>query len=147
MNLHSKSLTDNDWKTLVDLEKIAGKSYYYHAITDIDELKKYFYNSKIYFASDKGKIVGYVAYEIISQSEAQITGLIVVPEKQGKGIGKQLIVKILQDLNSINKISVITHPENSAALCVYLKLGFKIKGWKENYYGKGQSRIKLEKKL
>ncbi len=32
-------------------------------------------------------------------------------------------------------MDIVTHPKNTPALKLYLKYGFKIESWKDNYYG------------
>jgi len=38
-------------------------------------------------------------------------------------------------------IWLITHPLNTPAILLYLKNGFQITGWKDNYYGDSEPRI------
>ncbi len=48
--------------------------------------------------------------------------------------------KLLSDLGNKN-FALLVHPENTPALLIYLRLGFLISEWKENYFGNGQPRI------
>ena len=52
--------------------------------------------------------------------------------------------KLLKEIGN-KKIVLTVHPQNNAALRIYLKLGFVIISWKDNYFGDGEPRLYLEK--
>jgi len=66
--------------------------------------------------------------------------IIVLPKYQGKGFGKVIVKKLLA-LAKGNNIYLHTHPKNIVAIILYLKNGFEITSWKENYYGDGEPRL------
>lgn len=108
----------------------------------VKEEVDYLQNSEIYVAFEVTKIIGFIAYED-KQDSVEIISLAVIPEYQKKGIGKLLLNQILGKLKS-RKIHLVTHPRNTPAIILYLKLGFEIYGLKENYYGDGQPRLLLK---
>ncbi len=107
----------------------------------IKEEVDYLQNSEINVAYEGTKIVGFIAYED-KQDSVEIISLAVIPEYQKKGIGKLLLNQILVKLKN-RKVHLVTHPRNTPAIILYLKLGFEIYGLKENYYGDGQPRLLL----
>ena len=108
----------------------------------VKEETDYLQNSEIYVAYEGMKIIGFIAYED-KQDSVEIISLAVIPEYQKKGIGKLLLNQILDGLKG-RKIHLVTHPRNTPAIILYLKLGFEIYGLKENYYGDGQPRLLLK---
>jgi len=142
--IFSKVKTDKDWELFLELEKKAADcSPYYLAFTNITDLKKFVGDSVIYIMFESQTPIGHVEYEL-KNNIAEITGFVLLPEYRGKGLGKLLFGKAMEDLKEIKNIYLMTHPENTAALKVYLSAGFKIKAWKDNYYGNGQPRLQLE---
>ena len=137
--------TAQDWDIFLDLEKaVANSSPYYLAFTNIPDLKKFIGNSVVYLMFDGERPIGHVEYELKNDELAEITGFVLSPDYRGKGLGEVLFRKGMEDLQEIKQIFLMTHPENSAALQVYLAAGFTIKAWKDNYYGNGQPRLRLE---
>jgi ribosomal protein S18 acetylase RimI-like enzyme len=136
--------TEKDWEILLDLEILASKcSPYYFAVTNMADLKKFVGNSVIYLMFDGNKPIGQVAYELKNEV-AEITGFVLSPDYRGRGLGTVLFEKAMEDLKNTKQIILMTHPENSAALRIYLSAGFIIKAWKDNYYRNGQPRLRLE---
>ncbi len=107
----------------------------------VKEEVDYLQNSEVYVAYEGAKNIGFIAYENKKDS-AEIISLAVIPEYQKKGIGKLLLDHVLSALKN-RKIDLVTHPRNTPAIILYLKLGFEIYGLKENYYGDGQPRLLL----
>lgn len=109
----------------------------------VKEEVDYLQNSEIYVTYEGVKIIGFIAYKD-KQDSVEIISLAVVPKYQKKGIGKLLLTHILSILKR-RKIHLVTHPRNTPAIILYLKLGFEIYELKENYYGDGQPRLLLKK--
>ena len=89
----------------------------------------FFVNPKIYCfcAFEKNKIVGTASLHIIQKSNRKM-GLIedvgILPNYQGKGIGKQLIKKLVQKANQLNCYKTILNC-TSENMKFYEKLGFR----------------------
>lgn len=135
--------TDKDWPIILELEKGMLGNLIYRPITEMEELKQYFSKSTIYKVTSNKNLVGYCAYERIID-KAEVTALLVLGQFQKKGIGELMLKKMVNELGDIQNIKVITSPENTVALRLYLKYGFVIKEWKENYR-QGQPRLVLYK--
>lgn len=111
-----------------------------------EEVKKYFANSKALLILDGKEPAGYYSYKYVHPDEAEITGIVVIPSYQGKGIDSMVLKKILSELKNVKKVWLLTHPKNIAALKLYFKFGFVITGWKDNYFGDGEPRLILQSK-
>lgn len=137
--------TEEEWKIVLEIEMMAANaSPYYLAFTNLDELKKFVGQSVVYLMYVGDMPAGHVEYERKNVDVAEITGFVLLPEYRGRGLGKRLFNRAMEDLNETKQVFLMTHPENSAALRVYLAAGFKIKAWKDNYYHNGQPRLRLE---
>lgn len=135
--------THKDWPIILELEKSELDNQIYKPITQIEELKKYFSKSVIYKVFVERQLAGYCAYEL-NNEVAEVTALLVLKQFRNKGLGELMLRKLLQDLKSIHKIKVITSPENTTALRLYLKYGFIIAEWIDNYW-QGEPRLVLHK--
>jgi len=136
--------TENDWQLVSDIKE-AAVSDIFHANLGEVAIKKYLRDFESYFITHENKMVGIIGY----RPEPEINGyyigeLIVSQEYKGKGFGKAAM-QIALELIGNHPVKLTTHPENSPAICLYLKLGFKIKAWKDNYYNDGEPRIVMIK--
>ena len=101
-------------------------------------------NSQFYLATDKGKIIGY------SNAGPGVWGwelyrIYLLPEYQGKGVGKKLLLLSEAFLRSkkARKYHAYVWKENKAALDFYKRNGFaKLEGKNKN-----KAEICIEKKL
>ncbi len=134
---------DEDWPILLELEKSEIENDIYRPITEMDELKKYFSKSVIYKVTVDEKLAGYCSYDL-NKEGAEVTALLVLKPFRRKGLGGLMLKKILGELKTVKKIKIITSPENIVALRLYLKQGFVIKEWIDNYW-KGKPRLILYK--
>lgn len=137
--------TIQDVDLYMELEKSVA-THLYVGTTDSKEVEDNLENNVVYFIEDEGRVVGSVEYEFVSADHAHLWGLVVLPEFQGKGIGKEALKKVLEELEGISLVDLVTHPENTRAIALYESLGFRIAERKENYFGDGQPRLVLEKK-
>lgn len=147
MNISFRKMTDSEWNILLSLERqSAGKHYL--AITDETELRTFLKKSQVYFICDSLNPIGHIEFEL-QNDRAELNGLVLTLPYQKKGIGQQAINHVLNDLKSLNvKIVWLTvHPHNNPAIKLYLRCGFVIKAWKDNYYGDGTPRLILEKEI
>lgn len=146
-NITLKLATEKDIQIYIDLERSAIDSRLYAGVNEtLAEAIEEFKNNKIYFIKKEDKIVGSVSYEIKSSSHAFINGLVVNPEFQKQGIGREALKQILEMLKSFKRIDLVTHPDNTPAIKLYEHFGFVIESKKENYFGDGEPRVVLVRK-
>jgi len=148
MNITFKLATEKDIPTFIALEKSIGNLRTYSNMTDEKEAKDEFKKNIVHFIQYDDEIVGSVEYEIKGPDHAYISGLLVNPKFQGKGIGRETMKWLLKKLQNIKTIDLVTHPDNIVAVNLYKSLGFTIGKRIENYFGDGEPRIilALEKK-
>lgn len=139
--------TDNDWDAVVSIFKTQIGNRYYHSETEIDKVKEAYKNSVINLINFNGHLAGLISYEMHEEGAAEVNEVVVMPEFQNRGIGRFSMEKVLDEVktNGAKSAWLVTHPENSPAIVVYLKSGFKINKWIDNAFGDGEPRIRLEK--
>lgn len=136
-----KKATDDEIPEILEVEKkLAGLKTCY-AITTREEWDREMKDSAVYAIIRNGKIVGDICYEIKNNGRVMISGLMIDPEFQNQGIGSQALEKNFEELKFIRRIDLAVHPRNNAAIGLYLRFGFVIEAWKENFYGDGQPRL------
>jgi len=125
-------------------EKVTGLKTY-SVTTDSEELASNIQKETIYFIKSEGAVAGDVAYEMKSEKEAYLSDLVIDPAYQGRGLGREALTLVLQELEEVERISLVTHPDNQNALALYLSFGFQITSREEDYYGDGEPRFVLVK--
>lgn len=118
------------------------RDFDYPATTVADTIS-YLTGCEVYFVYEADKPIGSFSYKDDKNGQIEVLQVAIVPQHQGKGHGKK-IVKYLLDLVKGKPVWLVTHPKNTPAIITYLKSGFVISGWKDNYYGDGQPRLILK---
>lgn len=128
-------------QVLFELEKRAFFRDFDLPSRNVEEQIDYLKESEVFALYENGVVVGFFAYRQ-GENDVELLVIAVDPQKQGNGYGKMLIAKLLE-LTKNRTVRLVTHPKNSGAIRFYLKSGFTISGWKDNYYGDGQPRLLL----
>lgn len=103
--------------------------------------------NKAYFvAKQDGKIVGFAGF-MRNFSEVEIMNLVVRKNCRGKGIGKMLLQKIIENAqnNEIQEIFLEVNENNKRARQLYQDAGFAEVGKRKNYYGQESAILMLKK--
>ena len=81
--------------------------------------------------------------------ELQITSIAVHPEYVRKGLGKFLLSELIKRSNSLrtNQILLEVKDTNEPAKALYKSMGFKIKGFRSNFYKDGSDALIFVKQL
>ena len=81
------------------------------------------------------RIVGYIGYRSVLD-EADITNVAVSPDLRRRGIGHQLLEKLLHIAGNegISAIYLEVRVSNIAAITLYEHAGFRLCGQRKNYY-------------
>lgn len=90
--------------------------YWYSKRDDMRNV--YFPSATTYVYENSGRVSGF-----ISMVENYIAAIFVLPESQGKGIGKQLIDFVK---SQYGKLELSVYKENEASVAFYKKQGFRI---------------------
>lgn len=140
--IHLVKAGHKDLTEFLFTEKSIRKTNTYSATTDEKEAKAFLGTNEVYLIKKGMATVGNISYTLKGR-KAHISGLVIVPKFQGKGIGRIALMLILKKLKKRKSIELVTHPQNSRALSLYLSLGFTIQSWKNNYFGDGEPRLIL----
>lgn len=135
---------EKNTKLVFDLDNKAFTRDFDFIFKNLEEMLKFFKNSTLYIVCKNNVPAAYFAIEKKGKDEAEITTVAVIPDYQRKGIGRMIIKNAFSLLKDYKSIKIITHPYNTGAIILYLKSGFKIYGWKDNYFGDGQPRLLLK---
>ncbi len=136
-----KLATEKDIPIYIELEKSVMGVKTYSGIANEDEAREEFKNNVVYLIENNGEIIGSTQYEIKSPEHIYLSGLVINPKFQGKGIGREVLKQVLEKINNVKRSDLVTHPDNIFALKLYESFGFTIESRKENYYGDGESRV------
>lgn len=128
-------------EVLFELEKRAFFREFDLPSRNTQEQIDYLKESEVFALYENGMAVGFFAYRQ-GKDDIELLVIAVDPKKQGNGYGKIMMDRVLE-LTQNQTVRLVTHPKNSGAIRFYLKSGFTISGWKENYYGDGQPRLLL----
>ncbi len=141
-----KEATELDIPTLVSLEeKVANVKTYSPMLTQEEWHAEISKNGKVYLIARNESLVGDTSYERENEDSACISGLVIIPEFQGQGLGRMAMEKVLAELSDVKKIWLVVHPENDSAVKLYESLGFIRGEVKENYFDDGEPRMVMIK--
>jgi ribosomal protein S18 acetylase RimI-like enzyme len=143
MNIHLKKVGSEDIPTLISIEQSVSGSKLYSPMLTNGEWSEALKKNITYLITEGDTIVGEVSYEMKDLSHAYIDGLAVSPAFQGRGIAREAMGMILDELKDVGQIDLVTHPENLKAIKLYESLGFKIESRIENYFGDGEPRVRM----
>lgn len=145
-NINLQRAKADDVDIFISVEKTAIGVKTYSGITDEAEAKQEIEKNIVYFIKIVDKVVGSIEYKMEDGDMAYLSGLVVLPDFQGKGIARQAIERVLEEIGDVKKVYLVTHPHNTPAIKLYLSFGFIIDGWKDNYFGDGEPRIIMARK-
>ena len=142
-------ITADDIKIYADIENsVIDPKTYPWTVTSEEAAERIGDKNFSYFIKKDGRIVGNLRYRMKAPDHAYITSIVVRPEFQGQGIGREAMeILISGELNGVRRIDLVTHPDNTKAIAMYTKLGFVAESKKENYYGDGEPRLVMSKTL
>lgn len=140
--------TLSDWQEIGAIESNSGNACY-KALTLEGELKEFLTESRVFFAINNGKKIGSVGIKQLSDKQAQLVNLSIMPEYRGQGYGKELVEVTVQEATRLGfeTIMLLVHPTNTTAQIMYLKCGFIVTAYKENYFGDGEPRLVMEREI
>ncbi len=101
MNIKIEKNCDNvDWSLIPEILKLGGMGYF-----DVETHKKAFENSyTTVFVYDKDKLIGFGRALSDGMYQGAIYDVAILPQYQGKGIGKLIVNTILESIPGCNVI-------------------------------------------
>lgn len=127
-------------------ERVSHSNTYSAAVTKeewIDSLKK----EEVFVIENSGDLVGDLTYEYKSSEHVYISGIVIDPKFQGKGMGEQVLGRLMEDLRDIKRVDLKTHPKNEKALKLYERHNFKCESHEENPFADGEPRVIMARVL
>lgn len=144
-----RSFRSGDFERVVDLEARSATSVY-GASVFIRQMQA-IAESTFFVSETDGEITGYTigAGVMKSPKTAWVLRLAVCEEHQRKGIGRQLLVCLLEELegSGVEEVLLSVSPKNHAALPLYRSLGFSESSFQEAYFGQGEDRLILRREI
>lgn len=133
---------ETDIQELTELESSIAPTNTYSSMITESEWKKQLTEGIVELLKMNDVIVGSISYTEKTPGEVYISGIIVRPEYQGKGIATNALKSVLAKHPDAARIYLAVHPDNPA-LKLYESLGFKFEERKENYFGDDEPRLIL----
>lgn len=144
LNLTFKQCDESDLPTLWEIEQQMKDCPLFCVAADQEEFGACLKQNTFFIIYKADEVAGYCAYGERNKDLAEIHSMAILKQFRRKGIGTQALEMMLEKLRDYKTIMVFTHPENNNSLRLYLKHGFVIKEWRENYFG-NQPRLALYK--
>ena len=108
--------------------------------------KRYWF---VYDGKEVGEVIGFSAGSVKSRTRGHISGIAVLEEYRGKGIGKNLFNVAIDAFikDKFKKVTLEVRPSNKVAVGLYESHGFKRTHIISGYYPDGEDAINYEKIL
>ena len=139
MNVHIRKAEKGDEKLLAAMETICQLGTWRESSYD-SEIKNVL--STYVIAEIDEKQIGFAGDWCVAE-EAQIMRVGVIPEYRQNGIGKKLVVALMND--ALNKgcdtVTLEVKSQNKAAITLYERCGFQIVGKRLSYYADGSDAL------
>ncbi len=141
--LTMRGVTEADLPELlrVDREVFPDDPYPYFVLRQHVDV----HGDRILVLDDGESLHGYVLF--VSTSDGYVSwvlSLAVMPGRQGRGLGRRLMLEVLRQLRreSVHEVRLTVEPTNAAAIMLYRSLGFTTDGTvRKDYLGPGEDRL------
>ena len=103
-------------------------------------------SSKYIIAKLNDNIVGFAGLKLILD-EAEIMNIVVKKSCRNRGIGSLLMKKLFSICNNldVSTINLEVNECNVSAINLYKKFGFKVVGFRKNYYDNGNGAVLMKR--
>ncbi|MCD6434352.1 MAG: GNAT family N-acetyltransferase [Candidatus Diapherotrites archaeon] len=132
---------------IAEVLKLIKKEFSYLEMTK-EKIAKRMQNPNVLFyeALFNNRFAGFIEAELTANDTAQIFGLAVKKEFRGRGIGKKLLLKIIEILKKkkIARVFIFVEQDNKIAKRLYNKVGFKFMGL---HFSKAKGKLVEELEL
>ena len=144
MDLVFRRMTEHDIKSVSEIEKKLFSSPWTKRSFMIEvQNQKY---SLPYVAENRSAVVGYIVAWYIAR-ELHIGNIAVIPEKQGQGIGKFLLLNLFNLLKDWEISYLEVREYNFRAIKMYESFGFSMLYKRPGYYPDGENAIIMIKSM
>jgi len=127
-----EELSIKDIEQLVELERLCFATPWTQEQFSLCLAQEHFY---VFGLKSGNRLMGYISFFLVGK-EMEILNLAVHPEKRRQGLGTKLLTAALNFFRRKQgeKVFLEVRPSNASALTLYKQAGFRIKGWRRNYY-------------
>jgi ribosomal-protein-alanine N-acetyltransferase len=95
-----------------------------------------------------GQIVGYsLGCKTFGSDSGWLLDAVVLPEKQGMGLGQRLSLRAMESLarEGVKVVRLVVQPGNHRAVRLYERLGFSEESREPNYFGSGEQMVMVSR--
>ena len=126
-----------DIPAIYEIERLCFKDPY-----ELPLLEMYYAISRSLFlvAEKEGRVVGYAIGLAKKWGEGHVISIAVHPEWRRRGVGKRLMLQLLEKMRrmGVRWVRLEVRVSNEAAINLYRRLGFSIEGVLKGYYRDGE---------
>lgn len=121
--------------------RVFGKlAYPYFALRQLMDV-----HSRHCVVADDGRgLLGYCLGALATRPEVGwVLGLGVLPEVRGAGYGRELVAEAIRRIvaDGAREVRLLVDPDNAVAIHIYEKLGFRVCGYRPDYFGPEAHRL------
>lgn len=130
--------TSQDKPELINLLRLNTPQYF--AVSEENDFIEYLnYHAEHYFViEENGKIIGTGGINYLAENtEARISWDIIHPDFQGRGVGKELTLYRIGQINKMPAVNVIYVRTTQLVYRFYEKMGFALERTEKDYWAKG----------
>ncbi len=122
----------SDHEEIVFIEQQAGFSHWNES-----QIKQSIENDIVWVVEQQKQIIAFAVFTYVLD-ESELLNIVVLPEKQGLGIAKCLMLTALQELRGMHIVKCFLEVavSNAPAIRLYEKLGFQRLTVRKNYYSR-----------
>lgn len=135
-----------DIPAIYEIERLCFKDPY-----ELPLLEMYYAISRSLFlvAEKEGRVVGYAIGLAKKWGEGHVISIAVHPEWRRRGVGKRLMLQLLEKMRrmGVRWVRLEVRVSNEAAINLYRRLGFSIEGVLKGYYRDGEDAYLMIKVL
>ncbi|RLE67792.1 MAG: ribosomal-protein-alanine N-acetyltransferase [Thermoprotei archaeon] len=135
-----------DIPAIYEIERLCFKDPY-----ELPLLQMYYAISRSLFlvSEREGRVVGYAIGLAKKWGEGHVISIAVHPEWRRRGVGKRLMLQLLEKMRrmGVRWVRLEVRVSNEAAINLYRRLGFSIEGVLKGYYRDGEDAYLMIKVL
>ncbi len=143
VNITIRDMVEEDIEAVLDIERVSFPAPWCreHFVAELASP----YSFPMVATDFAGNIIGYICPMLVLD-EGHILNVAVRPDFRGKGLGKFLVQKAIDECrsNGAEYVFLEVRVSNSVAVSLYRQIGFAITGRRKRYYENGEDAFIME---